>query len=160
MSRGTGSPASHSTGSPVSHGTGSPVSHSTGRPASRGTAHRPQHQPERDHRRARPHRRPRDRATQQQLNRGVRLVEILKQDQYLPMSLADQVCIIYAGTSGVLDDLPVEQIKPFEKALYPFLRDKYPDVPLTIEKTREFDKDTEETLKKALAEFKREFTRQ
>ena len=68
--------------------------------------------------------------------------------------------IIYAGTSGILDDHPVEQVKPFEKALYPFLRDKYPDVPLTIERTREFDKNIEETLKKALAEFKAQFTRQ
>src|SRR3989442_1699250 len=58
-----------------------------------------------------------DRATQQQLNRGVRIVEVLKQDIYQPMSLSDQVMIIYAATSGVLDDLPVEQVKPFERAL-------------------------------------------
>jgi F-type H+/Na+-transporting ATPase subunit alpha len=100
-----------------------------------------------------------DRATQQQLNRGVRIVEILKQDLFQPMSVADQVMIIYAATSGVLDDLPLERVKPFERALYPFIRDKYPDIPLAIEQSRDFTKDTEETLKKALAEFKGQFTR-
>jgi F-type H+-transporting ATPase subunit alpha len=99
-----------------------------------------------------------DRATQQQLNRGTRIVEILKQDQYQPMSLADQVCIIYAATSGALDDLPLEQVKPFERALYPFLRDKYPDIPASIEQTRDFPAEAAETLKKALAEFKKQFT--
>jgi F-type H+-transporting ATPase subunit alpha len=100
-----------------------------------------------------------DRATQQQLNRGVRIVEILKQDQYQPTSVADQVMIIYAATSGVLDDLPLERVKPFERAFHPFIRDKYPDIPLAIEQSRDFTKETEETLKKALAEFKAQFTR-
>jgi F-type H+-transporting ATPase subunit alpha len=100
-----------------------------------------------------------DRATQQQLNRGVRIVEVLKQDQYEPMSLADQVAIIYAATNGFLDDLPLERVKPFERALYPFLRDRYPDIPLTIEQSRDFSSDIAETLKKALAEFKAQFTK-
>jgi F-type H+-transporting ATPase subunit alpha len=100
-----------------------------------------------------------DRATQQQLNRGVRIVEVLKQDQYVPMSLADQVMIIYAGTSGALDDLPVDQVKPFATALYAFIRDRYPDIPIAIEQSRDFTKETEETLKKALAEFKAQFAK-
>jgi F-type H+-transporting ATPase subunit alpha len=62
-----------------------------------------------------------DKATQAQLNRGARLTEILKQDQYQPLHVAKQVAIIYAGTRGYLDDLTVAQCRPFEKGLYNYL---------------------------------------
>ena len=62
-----------------------------------------------------------DKATQAQLNRGARLTEILKQDQYQPLHVAKQVAVIYAGTRGYLDDLAVAQCRPFEKGLYDYL---------------------------------------
>jgi F-type H+-transporting ATPase subunit alpha len=61
-----------------------------------------------------------DKATQQQLSRGQRMVELLKQAQYVPLPIEKQILIIYAGTQGHLDDLPVEAIQPFEEALYQF----------------------------------------
>ena len=62
-----------------------------------------------------------DKSTQAQLNRGKRLVEILKQDQYKPLSFSKQILIIYAGTNGYLDDLEVEQIRDFETELYKYV---------------------------------------
>ncbi|HKW67676.1 MAG TPA: F0F1 ATP synthase subunit alpha, partial [Terriglobales bacterium] len=62
-----------------------------------------------------------DKATQAQLARGERLVEVLKQDQYSPLPFSKQILIIYAGTNGYLDDVPVEQVRPFEKALYEYV---------------------------------------
>jgi len=78
-----------------------------------------------------------DKATQAQLVRGERMVEILKQDQYQPMSLAHQVAIIYVGGQGHLDDLPVGQVKPFEDAFHTFLEEKYPDALHEIERTKD-----------------------
>src|SRR5437899_1634288 len=69
-----------------------------------------------------------DKATQAQLGRGVRTVEVLKQDKNAPMELADQIAIIYTATNGYLDDLPVERVKAAEEALLPFLHDRYADV--------------------------------
>ena len=62
-----------------------------------------------------------DKASQQQLHRGIRLTEILKQDQYQPLPVEKQIAIIYAGTNGYLDDLTIEQCRPFEKELYDYL---------------------------------------
>jgi len=69
-----------------------------------------------------------DKTTQAQLTRGERMVEILKQDQYQPMGLAHQVAILYVGNQGHLDELPKEQVKPFETAFHTFLDERYPDV--------------------------------
>jgi len=98
-----------------------------------------------------------DNATRDQLARGERIVEILKQPQYSPITLEDQVFIIYAATNGYLDDLPVAAAAKFEKELYPFMADKYPDVGHAIAKTGALDEKTEETMKKALDEFKGQF---
>ncbi len=98
-----------------------------------------------------------DKATRDQLARGERIVEILKQPQYSPVTLENQVFIIYAATNGYLDDLPVDAADKFEKELYPFMADKYPDVGHAIAKTGAMDEKTEETLKKALDEFKGQF---
>jgi F-type H+-transporting ATPase subunit alpha len=100
-----------------------------------------------------------DKATQAQLARGVRIVEVLKQDKNAPMELADQIAIIYAATNGYLDDLPVEQVKPFELALLAFFRDRYADVIHAITSTRELSTETEEKLKKGIEEFKGRFGR-
>jgi F-type H+-transporting ATPase subunit alpha len=95
-----------------------------------------------------------DRATQAKLNRGNRIVEVLKQELHSPMPLEQQVMIIYAATNGYLDDVPVEDVRSWERAFYAFMHDRYPDVGLTITKTRELSADTAETLKKGITEFK------
>ena len=67
-----------------------------------------------------------DKASQAQLNRGQRLVEILKQGQYSPLPVEKQILIIFAGTNGYLDDLPVEQCRKFEEELYRFVDNAHP----------------------------------
>jgi F-type H+/Na+-transporting ATPase subunit alpha len=98
-----------------------------------------------------------DKATQQQLLRGQRLTELLKQDQYAPYQVEDQVISIFAATTGALDDLPVESVRRFEKELLAFVHEKYPDVPTNIVQSQDFSDSTRETLTKALAEFKASF---
>jgi len=98
-----------------------------------------------------------DKATQAQLARGQRIVEVLKQVQYEPMAVEHQVMIIYVAVNGFLDDLPVEEVKRFENEFHPFMDDQYPDVGLAIKKTGELSADTEEKLKKAVQEFKARF---
>ena len=78
-----------------------------------------------------------DKATQEQLTRGERMVEILKQGQYQPMSLAHQVAIIYVAGQGHLDALPVAQVRPFEDAFHKFLDEQYPDIIHDIESAKE-----------------------
>jgi len=98
-----------------------------------------------------------DKATQAQLNRGARLMEMLKQPQYLPLPVEKQVAIIYVGTNGYLDEYPVSAIQPFEQQFYPFMESKYPDVLKTIRETGKLEADTEKKLKEAIAEFKKIF---
>jgi F-type H+-transporting ATPase subunit alpha len=78
-----------------------------------------------------------DKATQAQLTRGERMVEILKQDQYAPMSLAHQVAILHVANQGLLDDLPRGETKAFENAFHAFLEERYPDVLHEIEKAKD-----------------------
>ncbi|MBI4343344.1 MAG: F0F1 ATP synthase subunit alpha [Candidatus Omnitrophica bacterium] len=78
-----------------------------------------------------------DKATQAQLTRGERMVEVLKQGQYQPMSLAHEVAIMYVGGQGHLDELPRGQIKPFEDAFHAFLEERYPDVIHDIDRAKE-----------------------
>jgi F-type H+-transporting ATPase subunit alpha len=95
-----------------------------------------------------------DAATQRQLNRGARLVEILKQGQYQPLPVEKQIVIIYAGTNGFLDDLPLGALKKYEQELYAYLELKHPDVFADILKKRELDADLRAKLNKALEELK------
>ena len=95
-----------------------------------------------------------DKATQAQINRGARLVEILKQGQYRPMSVAEQVCIIYAGISGVCDELSLHEVTMFEEKFLAFIHEKYPDIIHNIDTTKELSADDEENIKRAAAEFK------
>ena len=97
-----------------------------------------------------------DAATKQQLDRGARLTEILKQNQYEPLSVGEQVAILYAGTQGFLDDIPLERVKSFEDALLTFLREKHYDVLKTL--SQEVTKEAEETLKRLLTSFKEQFS--
>jgi F-type H+-transporting ATPase subunit alpha len=99
-----------------------------------------------------------DKVTLSQLNRGAKIVEILKQPQYEPMALEDQVMIIYFATNGYLDDLPMSKVKLCESKFYEFMREKYPDVGHKIAKTGDLDDATEQVLAKACAEFKAAFT--
>jgi F-type H+/Na+-transporting ATPase subunit alpha len=94
-----------------------------------------------------------DRATQMQLIRGQRLTELLKQDLASPMAVEDQVISIYAGSTGVLDDLKNEQVKPFEQGLLAYVHQNYPDIVETIRSTKALGKDVEATLTKAVKEF-------
>jgi len=98
-----------------------------------------------------------DAATQAQLTRGERMVEILKQDQYKPLSVEKQIMIIYTGVNGYLDDVPVDACRRFEEEFYPFLESKYPEVPREIKEKRQLDADLEGKLRKAIEEFKADF---
>jgi F-type H+-transporting ATPase subunit alpha len=98
-----------------------------------------------------------DKATQAQLARGQRMVEILKQGQFVPLPVEKQVVIIYAGTQGLLDDLPIEAIGPFEEFLYPFVERRYKPVYEEIREKREISDALRQTLGKAITEAKAEF---
>jgi F-type H+-transporting ATPase subunit alpha len=100
-----------------------------------------------------------DKASQAQLNRGRRLVELLKQGQYRPLPVQKQVAIIFAGTRGFLDDLDLELCREFEEELFRYLDNVRPELLKRISTQREFDKkgELENELKAALADFKQRF---
>jgi len=98
-----------------------------------------------------------DKATLQQLARGQRMVELLKQGQYAPLTVEKQVAIIFAGSQGLLDDLPVDQVRPFEEFLYPFLERKYAQLLPEIANKKELTDELREGLTKALTAAKAEF---
>jgi len=95
-----------------------------------------------------------DAATQAQLLRGERLVEILKQDQYRPFSVAEQVISIFSGVRGLLDDIAIGDIKKFEIGLLGFIGEKYKDVIEKIEKEKKLDDAMEENIKSIITEYK------
>jgi F-type H+-transporting ATPase subunit alpha len=98
-----------------------------------------------------------DEASRKQLERGQRMVELLKQPPYSPLAVEKQVIIIYAGAKGFLDDVTTADISKFENELYPFIEAKYPDILEQIRTKKVLDKDIEDTLKKALNDFKTTF---
>jgi F-type H+/Na+-transporting ATPase subunit alpha len=98
-----------------------------------------------------------DEATRAQLLRGERTVEVLKQDQYIPMSLEHQVMIIYAVTHGYMDDMKIEEVKKFEEGFHKFMDEKYPDVGHTIAQTKDLNESTEAKLNQAIKEYKEKF---
>jgi F-type H+-transporting ATPase subunit alpha len=98
-----------------------------------------------------------DKATQAQITRGQRLVEILKQDQYEPMPVSKQIAIIYAGTEGMLDQIPVKNVRRFEKEYLEFLDNKYKNVLDQIQKEKELSDELKEALKKSAEEFMKIF---
>lgn len=100
-----------------------------------------------------------DQATQNQLSRGQRLRELLKQPQVSPISLADQVATIYAGTNGYLDSIPVAQVKPFLVELRQYLLNNKPQYNQIIQETNTFSKEAESTLKEALQELLQVFSK-
>ncbi len=98
-----------------------------------------------------------DADTKEKLAQGERIKEMLKQPQYKPMPVEYQVIIIYAATKKYLLDVKVEDIQRFEKELFEFIDTKYPELPAKIKETKQLDEETEETLVKAITEFKKEF---
>ena len=98
-----------------------------------------------------------DSASQKQLSRGQRLVELLKQAQYQPLPVEKQVLIIYAGTSGATDDIPVEACRRFETELYAFVESAYPNLLPSIKEKRELTNEIKAELVKAFKDFKGRF---
>lgn len=101
-----------------------------------------------------------DKATQAQLVRGEKVVEILKQDKFGPYSLAKEVLIIFAGTKGYLDEIPLHLIKKFEEEFYLFIDKEYPEIVDSITSTKDLDEKTIVQLESALKRFKEEFKHQ
>jgi F-type H+-transporting ATPase subunit alpha len=98
-----------------------------------------------------------DAATQAQLARGERMVEILKQDQYQPLPVEKQIAIIYVGVNGYLDDIPVSSCRKFEEEFYSFIETKYPSIFTEIRNKKEITPELEDQLKGAIKEFKNSF---
>jgi F-type H+-transporting ATPase subunit alpha len=98
-----------------------------------------------------------DKATLQQIERGKRMVELLKQGQYVPMTMQDQVIILFAGTQGYLDDIPVEAIKKFEEEFVKFIRGTKDDLRSELAEKKAIDENLKAKLVKAIEEFKKGF---
>ena len=98
-----------------------------------------------------------DKATQNQLNRGQRLVEVLKQKQFSPLPFSKQILIIYAGTSGFLDDLPVDQVRDFEADLYKYVEATNPGLLRTIMEKKILDDNLKAEMTKTIKECKETF---
>jgi F-type H+-transporting ATPase subunit alpha len=98
-----------------------------------------------------------DKSTQAQLNRGARLVEILKQPQYEPLPVERQVAIIFAGINGYLDNIPVSDVRVFEIELYKFLETQHPNVFRGVKEKKQLDDQLKASLNEAVKEFASEF---
>jgi len=98
-----------------------------------------------------------DKTTQAQLARGERMVEVLKQEQYNPLSVAKQVMIIYCGTRGFLDDIAVDSIKKFEAGFYKFMDAAYPEIEKTIHLEQELSASLMNKLDRAITDYKLKF---
>ncbi len=98
-----------------------------------------------------------DASTQKQLTRGQRLVEIMKQPQYQPLSMEKQVSIFYAGTHGYLDGYPTSVLAKYEAGLYAFIEERYPDIFKLLVEKLEFTEDIEKMMKEALSAYDEEF---
>jgi F-type H+-transporting ATPase subunit alpha len=98
-----------------------------------------------------------DATTQRQLARGSRLVEILKQDQYAPLPVERQILLIYAGTNGFVDHLPISALKKYERELYAFIDARYPELFSEILKKRELNEELRGKINKVLEEFNSNF---
>ncbi len=99
-----------------------------------------------------------DAATLAQIERGKRMVELLKQDQYVPMSMEDQVIVLFAGTQGYLDDIPVESIKKFEAEFMKYVRGTKDDIRTELAEKKAIDDSLKEKLIAAIEEFKKGFS--
>jgi F-type H+-transporting ATPase subunit alpha len=98
-----------------------------------------------------------DKATQRQLTRGARLVEILKQPQYQPLPVEKQVTILFAGTRGFLDNYPIDVLAKYEAGLYPFVEERYPQIFKELAEKQEIDDDLDKQMTEALKAYDEEF---
>jgi F-type H+-transporting ATPase subunit alpha len=98
-----------------------------------------------------------DKATQSQLNRGQRLVEVLKQKQFSPLPFSKQILIIYAGTNGFLDELAIDQVRDFEAALYKYVDNSKPDLLRTIMEKKILDDNLKSEMAKVIREARETF---
>ncbi|MBC7353691.1 MAG: F0F1 ATP synthase subunit alpha, partial [Thermogutta sp.] len=98
-----------------------------------------------------------DPATQARLDRGYRMTELLKQGQYQPMHVTDQVLVIYAGTKGYLDPIPVAEVRTWEKEFLEHIHTNHKDVWQRITDTKDLDSETEEKLVAILDDFNRQY---
>jgi F-type H+-transporting ATPase subunit alpha len=98
-----------------------------------------------------------DAATQRLLNRGARLTELLKQPQFSPLKMEEQVCVIWAGTNGYLDALSVDRVHPFEEALLATLRTQNAAILDDIRKTKDLSDDTAGKLKEVVGQVQKTF---
>lgn len=95
-----------------------------------------------------------DESSRKQLERGQRMVEILKQPPYSPLAIEKQIITIFAGAKGFLDDIAVSEIRNFEEGIYVFIESKYPEIFEEIRSKKALDKELEEKISKAINEFK------
>jgi len=98
-----------------------------------------------------------DEASRKQLERGQRMVELLKQPPYSPIPVEEQIIVLYAGTRGYLDDIPVSAVTKFEAEFRTFVKAKYPQILEAIKESKKLDDNIEEELKKAIEDFKSQF---
>ena len=98
-----------------------------------------------------------DATTQRLLNRGARLTELLKQSQFAPLKMEEQVCSIYCGVNGYLDKLPVDRVKPFEEGLLSALRNKNPEILEAVRASRDLSDDTAAKLKAMVEAYSKSF---
>ena len=98
-----------------------------------------------------------DKDTKERLHQGERMMEILKQPQYSPMKVEDQVVILYAVINRHLTDIPVEKVGQFEKEFLNFVNNNYPEIIESIRTEKDITSETEEKLKDAIVEFKKNF---
>jgi F-type H+-transporting ATPase subunit alpha len=94
-----------------------------------------------------------DKSTQAQLNRGVRLVELLKQPQFMPMSLAQEIVVLFAGTRGFIDKYDVEKVRIYEQQLLSFVESKYSEIMKEIDDKKIISPDLEKKMKDVMTEF-------
>ncbi len=95
-----------------------------------------------------------DKATQAQLARGARMVEMLKQEQYKPMPVADQVLSIFAGVNGFVDDVPVNKVREFEEGLLAFIKERHPQLREDVVAKKKIDDEFGGKLKQAISDYK------
>ena len=98
-----------------------------------------------------------DAATQSRLDRGYRMVEVLKQGQYQPMNVIDQVLMIYAGTRGHLDKIPAKEVQAWEKAFLTFMHDQHQELWTELSQKKDMTDDITKRLESAIKEFQAQY---
>ena len=98
-----------------------------------------------------------DKATQAQLDRGKRMVEILKQPQYKPMAVEEQVLILFVGTQGILDDIAADKVRDFEEKFLKYAREVHPELGASIVKEKQITPDTDQKIRTVAADFKKAY---